>query len=271
MQSIVQFFLDMGTVISRYGMSLLRGAGVTIVLALLCTTIGCIIGFAVGTVQAMPKVPASGRGRRILQTLLRVVLRAYVEFFRGTPLMLQAMFIFYGSAYAFHIHMDVIPAAIFILAINTGAYMAETVRGGILAIDPGQIEGAKAIGMTQIQTMLYVVLPQTLRNLIPQIGNNFIINLKDSSLLSVISATELFFAFKTAAAALYLYFPAAFIAMLLYLVMTLVSSKLLYLWEKRLSGADSYELAEVEGGLLAQGAQAERLLYSERQSKGGYL
>ena len=82
-------------------------------------------------------------------------------------------------------------AAYFILSINTGAYMAETVRGGILSIDPGQTEGAKSIGMTHVQTMIYVILPQALRNLMPQIGNNLIINIKDSCVLSVIGVAEL--------------------------------------------------------------------------------
>lgn len=244
MKEFMQFLSDMGTVWERYGNSILRGAGMTIVLAVICTALGCVIGFAVGTVQA---TPVSSRSSPLLRVPVRLghgLLRAYVEFFRGTPLMLQAMFIFYGAAYAFGLHMETFSAGIFILSINTGAYMAETVRGGILAIDPGQTEGAKAIGMTHRQAMMCVILPQTLRNLLPQIGNNFIINLKDSSMLSVISVTELFFSFKSAAAALYLYFPAATIAMILYLCMTLVSAYLLRLWERKLGGKANYELAE---------------------------
>ena len=90
-------------------------------------------------------------------------------------------------------------AAFFIVSINTGAYMAETVRGGILSIDRDRPEGAKAIGMTHFQTMLYVIFPQTLRNIIPQIGNNLIINIKDSSVLSVIGVIELYYAAKQTA------------------------------------------------------------------------
>ncbi len=85
-------------------------------------------------------------------------------------------------------------AAILIVSVNTGAYMAESVRGGIISIDPGQTEGAKAIGMTHVQTMTHVILPQALRNIMPQIGNNFIINVKDTSVMFIISFTE-FFAF----------------------------------------------------------------------------
>ena len=87
------------------------------------------------------------------------------------------MFIYYGSSVLFDINMSPMFAAYFIVSINTGAYMAETVRGGILSIDPGQTEGAKAIGMTHFQTMVNVIMPQALRNIMPQIGNNLIINI----------------------------------------------------------------------------------------------
>ena len=127
--------------------------------------------------------------------------------------------------------------------MNTGAYMAETVRGGILSIDPGQTEGAKAIGMNHWQTMLYVILPQALRNILPQIGNNFIINVKDTSVMFIISFTEFFAVHRGAVGATYLYFPSAVIEMAGYLCMTLVASFLLRWWEKKLDGDDSYSLA----------------------------
>ncbi len=241
MENIIKFISDCNTVLSRYGGSYLEGVWRTVVLAVVCTAAACVIGFAVGLVRSIPLEKDDPLPKRVFLNFIRALLTVYVEVFRGTPLMLQAMFIFYGLAYI-GIHPNTFVAGIFILSINTGAYMAETVRGGIQAVDPGQLEGAKAIGMTHMQSMLYIVMPQTLRNLVPQIGNYFIINLKDSSLLSVISVTELFFSFKSAAAALYLYFPAAFIAMVLYLTMTLISAKLLRLWENKLAGAQTYEL-----------------------------
>ena len=134
-------------------------------------------------------------------------------------------------------------AAILVVSVNTGAYMAETVRGGILSIDPGQTEGAKAIGMNHWQTMLYVILPQALRNILPQIGNNFIINVKDTSVMFIISFTEFFAVHRGAVGATYLYFPSAVIEMVGYLCMTLVASFLLRWWEKKLDGDDSYSLA----------------------------
>lgn len=246
MEGFIQFVSDMGTVMNRYGVSLFRGAGMTLLIAITGTLIGCLIGFAVGTVQSIPKKASDSPVKWALMSVLRAVLRAYVEFFRGTPLMLQAMFIFYGSAYVLNLHMSNLPAGIFILSVNTGAYMAETVRGGILSIDPGQTEGAKAIGMTHVQTMLYVILPQTLRNILPQIGNNLIINIKDTCVLSVISVVELFFVFRGVAGAMYTYFEAATITMVIYLILTFACSRLLRWWEKRLDGKDSYDLATTD-------------------------
>ena len=128
-----------------------------------------------------------------------MILIIYIEFFRGTPMIVQAMVIFYGSALAFGIDMDRTVAAIFIVSINTGAYMAEIVRGGVISIDKGQFEAAQAIGMNHVQTMLHVVLPQVIRNILPATGNQFIINIKDTSVLNVIGVTELFFQTKSVA------------------------------------------------------------------------
>ena len=108
-------------------------------------------------------------------------------------MIVQAVFIYYGAAQIFNIQMGMWQSAFLIVSINTGAYMAESVRGGIISVDPGQTEGAKAIGMTHVQTMTNVILPQAFRNILPQIGNNLIINIKDTSVLSIISIVDLFF------------------------------------------------------------------------------
>ena len=149
-------------------------------------------------------------------------------------------------------------AAFFVVSINTGAYMAETVRGGILSVDEGQTEAAKAIGMTHVQTMMNVILPQALRNIMPQIGNNLIINIKDTSVLSIISIVDLFFVHKSVAGALYTYFESAVIVMCMYLIMTLAASKLLRLWEKKMDGSQNYELVDVMGIGTQLGEEVKR-------------
>ena len=232
--------------LDEYSTSFLRGAGVTMVIALVGTFIGCIIGFAVGIVQTIPSERGDNPVKRAVLWVVKLILNAYVEFFRGTPMMAQAMFIYYGLLPMLGINMSMWGAAYFILSINTGAYMAETVRGGILSIDPGQTEGAKAIGMTHVQTMLYVILPQALRNIMPQIGNNLIINIKDTCVLSIIGTVELFYTTKGVAGAKYLYFESFAIAMVMYFIMTFACSRILRFWESKLDGPDNYDLATTD-------------------------
>jgi putative lysine transport system permease protein len=243
--SDMNFIQRIGYILQQYGLSYLSGAGTTLLIAIVSTIIGCVIGFAVGIVQTIPVDPKRDMPvKRFLLKLLKIILRAYVELFRGTPMIVQAVFIYYGMSQLFQVQLGMWSAAFLVVSINTGAYMAESVRGGIISVDQGQMEGAKAIGMTHFQAMLYVVLPQAFRNIIPQIGNNFIINIKDTSVLSVISIVDLFFVHKSVSGALYTYFESATIVMAIYLTMTLIASRLLNLWEKKLDGNDNYELVD---------------------------
>ena len=231
--------------LQNYGASYLKGAGTTLVIAIVGTFIGCVIGFAVGIVQTIPvDARRDGLLKRILLKAVKIILKAYVELFRGTPMIVQAVFIYYGASQVFGIQFGMWQAAFLVVSINTGAYMAESVRGGIFSVDPGQMEGAKAIGMTHFQAMIHIIIPQAFRNIIPQIGNNFIINIKDTSVLSIISIVDLFFVHKSVAGALYTYFESATIVMIIYLTMTLISSRLLLMWEKKLDGDDNYELVD---------------------------
>ncbi|MCL2627906.1 MAG: amino acid ABC transporter permease [Oscillospiraceae bacterium] len=230
-------------ILENRGMSMLQGAGNTLLIAFVSTVIGCIIGFIVGIIMTIPLDKRDNIFKRIILRVVRLILHVYIEVFRGTPMMVQAMFIYYGSIMVFNIHMPFMIAAFFIVSINTGAYMAETVRGGILSIDPGQSEGAKAIGMTHVQSMTYVISPQALRNIMPQIGNNLIINIKDTCVLSVISVVELMFASRAVAGAYLMYFETYTITMVMYLAMTLFFSRLLRYFEKKMDGNKSYDLA----------------------------
>ncbi|MBE6898421.1 MAG: amino acid ABC transporter permease [Ruminococcaceae bacterium] len=228
--------------LNEYGFSLLKGAAVTMVIAIVCTFFGCIIGFAVGIVQTIPLNRRQRPLHWVLIRVLQLILGAYVEIFRGTPMMVQAMFIYYGVAALFGINMSMWGAALFIVSINTGAYMAESVRGGILSIDAGQTEGAKAIGMTHFQTMLYVILPQALRNIMPQIGNNLIINIKDTCVLSVIGTVELYYTTRGIAGTYYTYFEAFAITMVIYFILTFSCSRILRALENKMDGPVNYEL-----------------------------
>lgn len=233
-------------ILHEYGPSFLSGAGKTMAIAIVGTLVGCIIGFAVGIVQTIPVSKNDSLAKRFLLKTVKIICNIYVEIFRGTPMMVQAMFIFYGSSALFNFNMSIVFASYFIVSINTGAYMAETVRGGILSIDPGQTEGAKAIGMTHFQTMINVIMPQAIRNIMPQIGNNLIINIKDTCVLSVIGVVELFYATKGVAGAYYTYFEAFTITMVIYFILTFTCSRILRHWEKKMDGPDSYDLATTD-------------------------
>ena len=248
------FFANCATVLQKYGFSYLRGAGTTLLLALVGTFFGCLIGFAVGALQTIPvDKQRDPVWKRVLLKILHIFLRCYVELFRGTPMIVQAVFIYYGLLQVFGIKMGMWQAGFFIVSINTGAYMAETVRGGIVSIDPGQTEGAKAIGMTHVQTMVNVIMPQALRNIIPQIGNNFIINIKDTSVMFVIGFVEFFATHRNIVGVNLLYFPSAVIEMAGYLMLTLVASFLLRWLEKRLDGSDNYELVSTDSLAMSAG------------------
>lgn len=250
-------------ILQERGPAYLDGAKNTMVIALISTFIGCIIGFAVGIVQTIPVSKKDNIFKRALLWVVRLILNIYVEVFRGTPMMVQAMFIFFGSSAVFNINMSMWFAAFFIVSINTGAYMAETMRGGILSIDEGQTEGAKAIGMTHVQTMLYVILPQAIRNIMPQIGNNLIINIKDTCVLSIIGIVELFYTTKGVAGAFYTYFEAFTIAMVIYFILTFTCSRILRFWEGKLDGPDSYDLATTDTLAYTSGM----LKYSDKEKE----
>ena len=249
MDKLFKLGQDMAELWSKYSAMYLNGVKNTLILALVATVIGCVIGLVCGILNTIPYSRSDSLPKRFVLKLIRVVVRIYVEVFRGTPMVLQAVFIFYGLPYFTDNAMrfsSVWAAAILIVSINTGAYMAESVRGGIISIDPGQTEGAKAIGMTHVQTMLYVILPQALRNILPQIGNNFIINVKDTSVMFIISFTEFFAFHRYITGVNNMYFPSAAIEMIGYLTMTLVASFLLRWVEKKMDGNDSYELVQAD-------------------------
>ncbi len=208
----------------------------TMLIAITGTVLGFLIGLIVATVKTLEpgKNPVNAALIKSLQFLMSV----YIEVFRGTPMIVQAMVIYYGVFQ--DVNIDKIIAAIFIVSINTGAYMAEIIRGGIISVDIGQTEGALSVGMTHWQTMTNVVLPQAVRNIMPSIGNEFVVNIKDSSVLSVISVSELFFAGKSAAGTYLRYFEVFFIIALIYFVLTFTVTRLLRLVEKKMDGDDTY-------------------------------
>lgn len=220
----------------------LRGAWMTLVISTIGTIIGALIGLIIGVINTIPK--GNGGAKKWTLRTINAILTVYVEFFRGTPMIVQAMVVYYGSDLLFGIDMNRTFAAILIVSINTGAYMAEIVRGGIMSIEQGQFEAARAIGMNHWQTMVHVVLPQVLRNILPATGNQYVMNIKDTSVLNVIGVTELFFQTKSIAGNNFRYFESFFVACIIYLVMTIIVTQILRFFERRLTGDANYQMLD---------------------------
>ena len=259
MEKFAELFTDVGLLWSNYSSAYLNGIRNTLILAVVATLIGCIIGLVCGILNTIPYFKQDHVVKRFVLKLIRVVIRMYVEIFRGTPMVLQAVFIYFGLPYftdaqmQFKGYSGMWIAAILVVSINTGAYMAESVRGGIMSVDSGQTEGAKAIGMNHVQTMMYVILPQAIRNIIPQIGNNFIINIKDTSVMFVIGFIDFFAQHRNIIGVNNMNFPSATIEMIGYLCLTLVASFLLRFVEKKLDGGDGYELVQADPLVMTAG------------------
>lgn len=234
--SLAEIWSPLGIAI-KYWPLFWSGIKQTLLIALTGTVIGLVIGLAVGGVRA---VCAKIERRdplpfKILKRALYILSSIYIEFFRGTPMIVQAVFIYYGLKPVFQ--WTPVVAGITIISINTGAYMAEIVRAGIQSVDVGQTEAARSIGMTSVQTMFHVILPQAIKNSFPSIGNEFVVNIKDSSVLNVISITEIYFQMTSIAGSTFNFTDSAFVALVIYLVLTFTTTRILRLIEIRMNRA----------------------------------
>lgn len=209
------------------------GIKITLILALSGTLIGLLIGLVLGCIRAIEVEPRDSFLAKAVKKVLHGLVSIYVWFFRGTPMMVQAMFLFIILRPI--LNGDVMTTGIFIISVNTGAYMAEIIRSGIQSVDSGQIEGARSIGMTSRQTMISIVLPQAIKNAFPSIGNEFIVNIKDSSMLNVIGVIDLFFQSKSIAGSTMLTAETYFVTCIMYLILTSVTTLLLSYIEKRMN------------------------------------
>ena len=153
-------------------------------------------------------------------------------------MIVQAAVVYYGAAQAFGWNMNRLAAALVIVSINTGAYMAEIVRSGIQAIDAGQSEASRSLGMTSAQTMLYIILPQAIKNILPAVGNEFVVIIKESSILYTIGIYELTYQANKLASTNFRYLETLMISALVYFVLTLTTSRLLGLLERRMRRGD---------------------------------
>lgn len=211
---------DMDLVFNSFPL-LLIGAGVTIQITVLSTAIGFVIGLIVGVARISHV------------RLLRMLAEVYVEFFRGTPLLVQIFLFYFALPVLTGQRIDPFIAAISACGINSGAYVAEIFRAGIQSVDDGQMEAGRSLGMTWMQTMRYIIVPQAFKRVIPPLGNEFIAMLKDSSLVSVIGFEELTRRGQLIIAKTYGSFEIWMSVAVIYLVMTLTISRFVAYLERR--------------------------------------
>lgn len=220
----------------------LQGLWITLYISIVGTLVGFIVGYLVGIVQDIKINKDDNIIKRILMRLLKIICLVYVEIFRGTPMIVQGMIVYYGLLKA-EVNITPVLAGIIVTVLNTGAYMAETVRGGINSVDKGQKEGAWSLGMSPMKTMLLVVLPQAFKNVVPEMVNTFLTNLKMTSVLNVIGVSELFLVAKTAGGTYYKYFEAYLVIAVIYFVLCFIFNRVFMALEKKLGKKSDYVLA----------------------------
>ncbi|MFA7701103.1 MAG: amino acid ABC transporter permease [Bacilli bacterium] len=243
----MSFFERVGYLLGKYGDLFLRGVGVTLLLAIAGTGIGLILGLGLALLRNLAPTAQDSKFKGTLKVIASSLARIYIEVFRGTPMMVQAIIIYFGGK-MIGIPWTYLACGLFVISINTTAYMAEIIRSGINGIDVGQSEAARSLGMSHLQTMIFVIFPQALKNAIPAIGNEFIVNIKDSSVLNVITVSELFMAAKIASSSTYFYIESYLIIAAVYLSLTLIFSQLLKMLERKLNAPFVPKLRKVLNG-----------------------
>lgn len=237
----MQFFKDVMDIVAHYWRYLLEGVGKTMLIAVVGTVVGLLIGLLIGILRTTPF--SKNVFLKVIHKIANAICAVYIEVFRGTPMMVQAMVIYWGYAFATGGNtLPLVASGIFIVSINTGAYMSEIVRGGIISVDKGQFEGAEAIGMTHLQTMVYVIIPQVMRNILPSISNEFVINIKDTSVLNVIGVTELYYMASFIKRMNLKLFQNYVVVCAIYFILTFSVTKILRFVERKLEGSDTYTI-----------------------------
>ena len=211
--------------LSQYAPFFLEGAKLTLILAFFTVLFGSIIGLLLSLMRLSTS--------KILKTISAI----YVEFIRGTPMLVQ-IFIIYYSLPSIGIELPDMTAGILALSINSGAYVAEIIRAGIQAVDKGQMEASRSLGMGYGQAMFHIIIPQAFKNILPALGNEFIVVIKESSIVSMIGLHDLMYNANIVRGNIFRPFEPLLVAAFIYFIMTFTLSKLLGLLERRLKAYD---------------------------------
>ena len=198
--------------------NVLKGLWATMQIAIIGLLIGIVIGTVIAVVRVMPKY-------KLMPRILDKICVCYIELFRGTPMVVQLLIGYWVLLPLLGITVDSgVPVAIVVFGLNSGAYVSEIMRGGINSVDAGQMEAGRAVGLTYATTMLKVVVPQAIKNILPTLGNEFIVLIKETSIVSFIAVTDLYKSFKQLGDPTYNYTMPYLMLALTYLVMVLLIS-----------------------------------------------
>lgn len=226
----------------KYSHMFLEGTWLTLYVAVIGTIAGFVLGYVIGIIEDVKIGKEDNIVKKLILRILKLISVVYVEIFRDTPMIVQGMVIYYGLRQV-GVGIDSIGAGILVTVLNTGAYMSETVRAGIKSIDAGQKEGALALGMSPIKAMFFVILPQAFKNIIPEMANTFLTNLKMTSVLNVIGVQELFMQAKTVGGTYYKYFESYLVIAAIYFVLCFLFNRIFLFLEKKMAGKKDYVLA----------------------------
>ncbi len=211
--------------------TVLEGLGNTLKIAVLGLIIGIIIGTLIATVRVIPKY-------KLLPRILNSICSFYVAFFRGTPMVVQLLLSYYVALPLMGINLPSVSVAVVVFGLNSGAYISEIMRGGILSVDPGQMEGGRAMGLTFGKTMTAIVIPQAVKNILPTLGNEFITLIKETSVVSFVGALDLYVAFNRIGSNSYEFMVPYLVMAVIYIILVLIISGLVKVMERSLRKSD---------------------------------
>lgn len=220
-----------------------EGVKYTLLISILGTALGLVLALIITIFRIQESDRRDSTLTRVFKRVSVVFSSSYVELFRGTPMMVQAAIFFYGLA-TLGFRIPIIIAGVIIVTLNTAAYLTEILRSGINSFDMGQIEGAKSIGLTKVQMYRYIIFPQVITNMLPAIGNELVVNIKDTAVLSVIGVSELFYMGKSVAGTYYRYTESFVLVAIIYLILVLITTRLLTLIVKLINGNTNYSMPQ---------------------------
>ncbi|MBR3592341.1 MAG: amino acid ABC transporter permease [Clostridia bacterium] len=225
-ERFIEVFIDNGGY-----KEVLTGLENTLKIAVIGLIIGIVIGTLIATVRVLPKY-------KVLPKILNGICTFYVAFFRGTPMVVQLLLSYYVALPLMEINLPSVTVAIIVFGLNSGAYISEIMRGGILSVDPGQMEGGRAVGLSFSKTMLSIIIPQAVKNILPTLGNEFITLIKETSVVSFVGALDLYVAFNRIGSNSYEFMVPYLVMAIIYIVLVLFISGLVKLLERSLRKSD---------------------------------